>query len=158
MPSSVLGTGCANLHIGPLWWPGNMTSRLRPERWVGVGQVKREVAVQSPPNSRLTLLLWLHCSLCLPSKLGSAKCVTLFNLYFLPCASHLLHVLPPPSLLNTSVPYPQPPEAHLYMPKPFSCLQMWFCFIAFSGQACWGVNIPAMLPKPPATDWQQLVD
>ena len=32
------------------------------------------------------------------------------------------------------------------------------CLRAFPGQACWGVNIPALSQKPPTHDWQQMMD
>lgn len=65
MPGIVLGAGCANLGTGAMvvtWECSSeeVTGKLRFEERGGVGQVKMEVAVRSPPNSMLMFLAWLH--------------------------------------------------------------------------------------------------
>lgn len=69
----VLGARCANLGMGAVMvtWERSserVTLKLRSEGWLGAGQVKMDVAVQSPPNSRLSLLVWLHCLALLSSE------------------------------------------------------------------------------------------
>lgn len=84
MPGIVLGAGCANLGMGAMvvtWECSSeeVTGKLRFEERVGVGQVKMEVAVQSPPNSMLTFRAWLHSLALLSSANLGIHCYAEFS-------------------------------------------------------------------------------